>query len=124
MGWGIVPEVLYWSTRFFYERYHKPILVTENGMANVDFVHLDGKVHDSQRIDFMHRYLLNLKRAVEEGIPVLGYQYWSVLDNFEWAMGYDKRFGLVYVDYPTQQRIPKDSAWWYRDVIAANGENL
>lgn len=124
MGWGITPEVLYWSTRFFYERYHTPILVTENGMANVDFVHLDGKVHDPQRIDYMHRYLQNLKRAAEEGIPVLGYQYWSVMDNFEWALGYDKRFGLVYVDYPTQQRIPKDSAWWYRDVIAANGENL
>lgn len=124
MEWNVTPEVLYWSCKFLYERYAKPIMITENGMANQDWVALDGSVHDPARIDFMHRYLRSLKRAVEEGIPVLGYQYWSILDNFEWISGYDKRFGLVYVDYRTQKRTVKDSAYWYRDVITCNGENL
>ena len=124
MGWKVTPEVMYWSCRFLHERYGLPLLVTENGMANCDWVSLDGQVHDPQRIDFVHRHLLQLKRAVEEGIPVLGYHYWSILDNYEWTEGYDKRFGLIYVDYPTQRRIPKDSAAWYSKVIQANGENL
>ncbi|MCI9441260.1 MAG: family 1 glycosylhydrolase [Ruminococcus sp.] len=124
MDWNITPDVLYWGCRFFYERYKKPILITENGMAAYDVVSLDGKVHDPYRKDFMHRYLLALVRAVEEGYPVIGYQYWSVMDNYEWSNGYDKRFGLVYVDYQTQQRIIKDSAYWYRRVIETNGEIL
>ncbi|MCD8075859.1 MAG: beta-glucosidase [Lachnospiraceae bacterium] len=124
MGWSITPECLYWMPKFHYERYHLPILITENGMANCDFVMLDGKVHDTQRIDFIHRYLLELKKAVDEGIPVIGYQYWSIMDNFEWAEGYNKRFGLVYVDYRTQERILKDSALYYAEVIRTNGENL
>lgn len=122
--WNITPDVLYWGCRFFYERYGKPILITENGMAAYDVVSLDGKVHDPYRKDFIHRYLLALKRAVDEGYPVLGYQYWSIMDNYEWAQGYDKRFGLIYVDYPTQRRILKDSANWYRKVIETNGEIL
>lgn len=123
-GWNITPDVLYWAARFYYERYKKPILVTENGMAGYDLVSLDGCVHDPGRIDYTHRYLRGLKRAAEEGIPVIGYIHWSFMDNFEWALGYDMRFGLVYVDYRTQQRILKDSAYWYRDVILTNGENL
>lgn len=123
-NWTMDPEVMYWSTRFLYERYKLPVLITENGMANTDFVMLDGKVHDPQRIDFVHRYLKSLKRAADEGYPILGYTYWSVLDNYEWAEGYDKRFGLIYVDYRTQERTLKDSALWYRDVIAENGENI
>ena len=124
MDWPITPEVLYWSTRFLYERYQLPILITENGMANTDFVMLDGKVHDPQRIDYIHRYLKNLKRAVEEGIPVLGYSYWSIMDNYEWAEGYDRRFGLIYVNYQTLERTVKDSGYWYADVIKTNGENI
>ena len=124
MDWNVTPEVLYWSCRFLYERYGKPIMITENGMACFDWVSLDGKVHDPNRIDFLHRYLRSIKDAVSEGIPVLGYQYWSIMDNFEWINGYDKRFGLVYVDYRTQKRTIKDSAYWYRDVIASNGGNL
>lgn len=93
-------------------------------MACNDLVSLDEKVHDPNRIDFIHRYLLSLKKAVEEGIPVLGYCYWSIMDNYEWTDGYDKRFGLIYVDYRTQKRTLKDSAYWYHDVIAANGEEL
>lgn len=123
-GWNIVPEVLYYASKFWFERYHLPVLLTENGFANNDFVMLDGKVHDPQRIDFLHRYLRQVARALEEGIPVLGYSYWSLFDNFEWAAGYDVRFGLIHVDYATQQRTLKDSALWYRDVIATNGDNL
>ena len=124
MDWPITPEVLYWSTRFLHERYQLPILITENGMANIDFVMLDEKVHDPQRIDYVHRYLTHLKRAVEEGIPVLGYTYWSIMDNYEWAEGYDKRFGLIHVNYQTMERTMKDSAYWYADVIKTNGENI
>ena len=123
-GWPINPDVMYWSVRFLYERYGLPVLITENGMANTDFVMSDGKVHDPQRIDFVSRYLAALKQAAEAGYPILGYTYWSILDNYEWAEGYDKRFGLIYVDYQTQQRTLKDSALWYRDVIACNGENI
>lgn len=110
--------------KFAWERYHLPVLFTENGFSNIDFVMIDGKVHDPQRIDYIHRYLLSLRRAMEEGIPVEGYLYWSIMDNFEWLKGYDLRFGLVYIDYPTQKRILKDSAFYYRDVIASNGEIL
>lgn len=124
MGWPIVPESLYYGPKFLYERYHKPILITENGMAGHDFVYLDGKVHDPYRIDFLNRYLLQLKKAVEDGVEVIGYMQWSVMDNFEWANGYDKRFGLIYVDYVTGERKLKDSAYWYKEVIKRNGENL
>ena len=124
-GWNFTPQALYYSSKFWYERYGLPVLITENGYAGLDHVMLDGKVHDPQRQDFLHRYLLQVKRAADEGIPVLGYQYWSIMDNFEWAAGYDPRFGLVYVDYHNNcERTIKDSALWYRDVIAANGENL
>lgn len=124
MEWPIIPEALYYGPKFLYERYHKPILITENGMAGHDFVYLDGKVHDPYRIDFINRYLSELKRAADEGVEVIGYMYWSVMDNFEWLFGYDKRFGLTYVDYRTGDRILKDSAYWYREVIETNGENL
>lgn len=124
MEWPITPDCLYWAAKFLYERYHLPFVITENGMSGTDWVHLDGKVHDAPRIDYLRRHLLNLKRAAEDGVDVAGYFQWSFLDNFEWAKGYSDRFGIVFVDYQTQQRIPKDSAYWYRDVIAANGENL
>lgn len=124
MNWPVSPEVLYWSSKFIYERYGLPIVITENGMAGMDWIHLDGKVHDSYRIDFTRRYLRELRRAVEDGIPVKGYMHWSVMDNFEWALGYNKRFGLIYVDYQTQERTIKDSGYWYKEVIRENGENL
>lgn len=93
-------------------------------MANIDFVMSDGKVHDPQRIDYMRRYIKEVKRAVDDGIPIIGYQYWSLMDNFEWAEGFDKRFGLIYVNYQTLERTLKDSAYFYADVIRTNGENL
>ena len=93
-------------------------------MSAHDAVSLDGKVHDPNRIDYMQRYLRELKRAAEEGIRVDAYFAWSLMDNFEWSKGYFERFGMVYVDYETQQRIKKDSAFWYQSVIESNGENL
>jgi beta-glucosidase len=124
MGWAVTPECLYWGARFLCERYGLPLIITENGMSDLDAASLDGKVHDFARINFLHRYLRALRRAAEEGYAVKGYFHWSFLDNFEWARGYDDRFGLVYVDYETQARIPKDSATWYKRVMEENGEGL
>lgn len=121
MGWIIDGRVLYWTIRFFHERYGLPVLVTENGMADNDAV-TDGQVNDEKRIYFMKDYLKNVKRAVSEGIPVLGYQYWSLMDNFEWAEGYGPRFGLIHVDYDTQMRTLKNSAYGYKKIIESNGE--
>jgi beta-glucosidase len=124
LRWPVTPDALYWGPRFFHERYGKPIAITENGVSLPDWVCLDGKVHDPQRIDYLARHLSALKRAVDEGIDVLGYFHWTLMDNFEWAEGYRQRFGLIYTDYTTQQRILKDSAYWYRDVIACDGASL
>ena len=120
----ITPGSMYWGPRYFHERYQIPIAITESGLATCDQVFLDGAVHDPQRIDTMHRYLLELARAVAEGVPVDGYWAWALLDNFEWAEGYTQRFGLTYVDYPTQRRMPKDSFEWYRRLIASGGRTL
>lgn len=122
--WPVTPDALYWGPRFLWERYHKPIFITENGMSAHDAVSLDGAVHDPNRVDYFHRYLLALRRAADEGVEVYGYLAWSLLDNFEWSNGYKDRFGLVHVDYATQRRIPKDSALWYRQVMATNGREL
>jgi beta-glucosidase len=135
-GWGIgdprgtlswlqvADEAPYWAAKFHTERYKLPLVFTENGFCNTDFVQLDGQVHDPQRIDFMRRYLRSVQRATDEGIPVQGYFYWSILDNFEWKEGYKDRFGIVHVDYQTQKRTPKDSYFWYRDFIKSGGANL
>jgi beta-glucosidase len=124
MDWRVTPDALYWGPRFLYERYGLPIVVTENGMANCDWIHRDGQVHDPQRIDFLTRYLQAYERAIDDGVDGRGYFVWSIMDNFEWAYGYSRRFGLVYVDFTTGQRIPKDSAYWYRDLIESNGAAL
>jgi len=124
VGWDITPSALYWGTKFFYERYNLPLYITENGMACHDAVSLDGKVHDPNRIDYLHRYLLGLKKACDSGIDVRGYFQWSLMDNFEWAEGFNPRFGMIYCDYATQKRIPKDSAYWYKSVAESNGECL
>ena len=121
MGWPMEPKSLYWGPKFFYERYKKPLMITENGYANMDWVSSDGKVHDPQRIEFLRRYITRLQQVCADGVDVRGYFLWSLMDNFEWAHGYSKRFGLVHVDYTTQKRILKDSAYWYREVIKANG---
>jgi beta-glucosidase len=120
-NWPVTPDALYWGPRFAYERYGKPIWITENGLSLRDWPSLDGRVHDPQRIDFLSRHLRQLHRAVSSGVPVEGYFHWSALDNFEWADGYKERFGLIYVDYATGERIPKDSYHWYSKVIASRG---
>jgi len=122
--WPVVPESLYWAAKFYAERYALPVIIAENGMSSRDSVESANKVHDPQRINFLHRYLRELKRACSDGIDVRGYFLWSLMDNFEWAAGYRERFGIVYVDYPTQQRILKDSALWYREVITSNGATI
>src|SRR4029077_2245227 len=89
-----------------------------------DQIFLDGQVHDPQRIDYMQRNLLALRRAMRAGAHVEGYLAWSLLDNFEWQDGYKQRFGLIYVDYQSQRRVPKDSFHWYQQVIHSHGASL
>ena len=122
--WPVTPTCLYWGPRLFHERYGLPIVITENGCQVADVVSLDGCVHDPQRIDYLHRYLLELRRATDDGVPVDGYFQWCFTDNFEWSFGDAIRVGIVFTDYPTQRRIPKDSAAWYGEVIRTNGREL
>jgi beta-glucosidase len=124
MPWPVTPQALYWGPRFLAERYKVPIYITENGLANPDWIETDGKVHDPQRIDFTRRYLRELRRCASDGIDVRGYFHWSIMDNFEWAEGFTKRFGMIHIDYTNQKRTPKDSADWYAKVIASNGATL
>jgi beta-glucosidase len=121
-NWPVQPSALFHGPRYFYERYKKPIVITENGLSCRDWVSVDGAVHDPSRIDFMTRYLRELHRALQAGVRVDGYFHWSIMDNFEWSEGYKERFGLIHVDYTTQKRTPKDSALWYAKLIASNGE--
>jgi beta-glucosidase len=124
LGWIIDPRCMYWNVKFVYEKYGLPIMITENGLAANDVVNDDGRVYDPDRAEFMKGYLSALKRAANEGIPVLGYLHWSVMDNFEWAEGYEPRFGLVHVDYKNQKRTIKESAHYYKHIIETNGEKL
>jgi beta-glucosidase len=124
IGWPVHPEGMYWASRFFHERYQLPLYVFENGLSSMDWVGLDGRVQDAQRIDFLTRYLRQFLCAHDEGIPLAGYFHWSLLDNFEWTRGYRERFGLIHVDYDTLVRTPKDSAQWYGEVIRSNGGAL
>jgi beta-glucosidase len=123
-GWAITPDLLYWAPKFLAERYHKPILITENGVSLADSPGADGKIHDPQRVSFLNSYLAAFKRAYKEGVPVAGYLHWSLLDNWEFTQGYLERFGLIYVDRNTQQRIVKDSAFRYKQIIQTNGADL
>ena len=120
MGWEIHPEGLTELLVGLNRRYPglPPIYLMENGMANADVL-VDGRVADGARIDFVRRHLEAIARAREAGVDIRGFYYWSLLDNYEWDSGYDKRFGIVHVDYETQQRTLKDSALWYRETIAS-----
>ena len=122
--WFVDDETLRWGPRMLWERYKKPVVITENGMSSTDWVCMDGKVHDGARIDYTRRYLLGLERAIADGAKIAGYFHWSFMDNFEWSEGYKERFGLVHVDFDTQKRTIKDSGYWYRDVIKTNGASL
>jgi beta-glucosidase len=117
----IGPEALYWSPKLAHELWKvDTIYITENGASSSDVVAPDGHVYDTDRTMYLRNYITQLHRAVSEGIPVKGYFLWSLLDNYEWADGYEKRFGIVYVDFKTQKRIPKLSAEFYRRTIAEN----
>lgn len=119
-GWPVVPDGLADLLRQLHRDYSPPaVYITENGAAFPDRV-IDGRVGDWQRIAYLRRHLLAAREAIAAGVPLRGYFVWTLTDNFEWALGYSVRFGLAYTDYPTQARIPKRSALWYRRVIAAN----
>jgi beta-glucosidase len=117
----IGPEALYWGPRNVAKVWNvSDIYITENGCSATDVPAADGRVYDTDRIMFLRNYLTQLQRATSEGVPVRGYFHWSLMDNFEWADGFGTRFGLLYVDYATQQRTPKLSASFYREVAARN----
>jgi beta-glucosidase len=117
----IGPEALYWGPKLVADLWKvKNIYITENGCSSTDTLASDGHVYDTDRVMFLRNYLSQLQRATSEGVPVKGYFVWSLLDNFEWADGYEKRFGITYVDFPTQKRTPKLSAAFYKQVIQSN----
>jgi len=115
------PEALYWAPRLISELWNvKAIYITENGASSSDTIASDGHVYDTDRVMFLRNYLTQLRRAVAADVPVKGYFLWSLMDNFEWADGYGKRFGITYVNFVTQKRTPKLSASFYKQVIAQN----
>ncbi len=118
MGWGINPPGIKAEVLNLKDNYGNPkVILTENGCAAPDLPDENGFVQDLDRIRFLRAHLIQLHQAIEEGANLQGYYVWSVLDNFEWERGYSKRFGLIRVDFDTLERIPKQSAYWYRDVV-------
>ncbi len=118
MGWEVYPDGLH-KLLVRVARDYEPnaIYITENGAAFGDVRVHNGRVHDPERTAYIQSHIAAVGRAVADGSPIKGYFVWSMLDNFEWAFGYSKRFGIVYIDYPTLERVPKDSFYWYRDFI-------
>ncbi|HEX3265161.1 MAG TPA: family 1 glycosylhydrolase, partial [Candidatus Limnocylindrales bacterium] len=120
MGWEVAPDGLRDTLLWLHRDYAPPeIVVTENGAAYPDAVAADGRVHDEERTSYLARHLEAAAEAIEAGVPLRGYHVWSLLDNYEWSLGYTRRFGVIHVDYETQRRTPKASAEWYSKVIAA-----
>ncbi len=120
--WEIYPQGLYETLMRVWNDYHLPkLFVTENGAAMPDGVDADQRIRDVRRTRFLRDHLIQCHRAIQDGAPLKGYFAWSLMDNFEWAYGYEMRFGLVYVDFATQRRMIKDSGYWYRQVIQENG---
>jgi len=122
MPWlNIGPSILYWVPRFISELWHSPaVYITENGAANFDRPNDKNEILDAARVMYLQQHLIHAHRAVAEGYPLKGYFLWSFLDNFEWAFGYTRRFGIHYVNYETLERTPKLSAEFYQGVIARN----
>jgi beta-glucosidase len=119
--WEIYPPGIYELLTRVWKDYRPPyIIVSENGIPVADAPDLDGRIRDPRRIAYLHDHIAQVHRAMSEGVPVRGYFVWSLTDNFEWAYGFSMRFGLVYIDYPTQTRTVKESGWWYKGVVAAN----
>jgi beta-glucosidase len=115
------PEALYWAPKLVADIWKvKELYITENGASSTDHLAADGHVYDTDRVMYLRNYLTQLHRGIAEGVPVRGYFLWSLLDNYEWADGYEKRFGITYVDFKTQKRTPKLSAEFYKQVIAEN----
>jgi beta-glucosidase len=124
-GWEVHPAGLTRTLLWVKERYGDvPVLITENGAAFADPPHVLGSHDDPLRIRYLRDHLVSVRVALARGVDVRGYFVWSLLDNFEWASGYSLRFGIVHVDYETQQRTPKASGLFYRDVIRSNGATL
>ena len=123
-GWEVYPEAIHQVTMRIWNDYKKPIYITENGSSYDDEVDANGQVNDPKRISYLQRYIGQVGRALHEGADVRGYHVWSLMDNFEWTFGYSQRFGIVYVDYPTQKRIVKASGRWYADVIKNSGYEM
>lgn len=122
MGWEVhAPALRRLLIRLHQDYPVPPLYITENGAAFKDEIGPDGHVHDPRRLNYLHEHLTQVRLALDDGVNLRGYFVWSLLDNFEWASGYSKRFGLVYVDYATQQRLVKDSGEWYAQVIERNG---
>ncbi|QTL99183.1 beta-glucosidase [Iocasia frigidifontis] len=123
MDWEIYPEGLYDLLKRLNRDYtSKPLYITENGAAFDDQLTEDGKVYDKNRIKYLEKHIKAAHKAIRDGVPLKGYYLWSLMDNFEWAYGYSKRFGIIYIDYENKQRrILKDSARWYQELIAQNG---
>ena len=122
MGWPINPDGLYQLlNRLHFEYQPGKLYITENGASYSDGPDKDGRIRDQRRLNYLRQHFAAAHRAIECGVPLAGYFVWSLIDNFEWNKGYAQRFGLIWVDYETQQRIPKDSALWYKQVIADNG---
>jgi beta-glucosidase len=121
MGWGIYPEGFYDLLMRLSKNYPGiRILITENGTACNDFINRKGMIEDDNRIDYHYQHLLQILKTIRDGAHIDGYYLWSLMDNFEWAEGYDTRFGIVYIDYASQKRTLKKSAEWYRQVIQNN----
>lgn len=120
-GWSNTPWALKKILLRVHSEYSKlPIVITENGVTLNDYVSPEAEVNDADRIDYLNGYVNAVAEAIEAGVPVRGYFAWSFMDNFEWAEGYSRRFGLVFVDYPSQKRTPKASAFWYQNLIAVH----
>ena len=121
-GWEIYPPGIYDLLMRLKKEYKvQNIYITENGCSYSDGPNSEGKINDKRRIEYYRSHLTELKRAIEDGVPCSGYFAWSLMDNFEWAQGFSQRFGLIWVDFETLERIPKDSYYWYKKYISANG---
>ena len=121
MNWEVYPQGLFQILERLHSDYDFPAFyITENGAAFRDQLSADGQVEDPDRLSYIERHLKKVLEAIINGVPVWGYFVWSLLDNFEWGYGYSKRFGLIYVDFRTQQRTLKSSAKWYQKVIREN----
>ena len=121
MGWPVTPSGLGEMLRMLDGYGFEAIYITENGAAFPDTTRDGGMVQDEDRRSYLERHLIEAAMAIGDGVPLRGYFAWTLLDNFEWSLGYSRRFGLIHVDHATQQRTPKASGHWYRDVIARNG---